>query len=99
MPLRLLTREEILESLNQLGGWKFDENCLVAEFDFKDFNEAWGFMCRCALLAEKHDHHPDWSNVYRKVVIKLSTHDAGGVTEKDIILAEQFSKVYGSFKF
>ena len=57
------------------------------EFRFKDFSQAWGFMTRVALLAEKHDHHPDWSNVWNKVQIELSTHDAGGLTEKDVALA------------
>jgi 4a-hydroxytetrahydrobiopterin dehydratase len=57
------------------------------DFRFKDFSQAWGFMTRVALLAEKHDHHPDWSNVWNRVQIELSTHDAGGLTEKDVALA------------
>jgi 4a-hydroxytetrahydrobiopterin dehydratase len=57
------------------------------EFRFKDFSQAWAFMTRVALLAEKHDHHPDWSNVWATVRIELSTHDAGGLTEKDVALA------------
>ena len=58
------------------------------EFKFKDFSQAWGFMSRVALLAEKADHHPDWSNVWNTVRIALSTHDAGGLTAKDIALAK-----------
>lgn len=55
---------------------------------FADFNHAWGFMCRVALAAEKADHHPEWSNVYNKVTIVLSTHDAGGLSDKDVALAK-----------
>jgi 4a-hydroxytetrahydrobiopterin dehydratase len=68
--------------------WKEEENKLKATFTFKDFNEAFAFMTRVAMLAEKMDHHPEWSNVYNTVEISLSTHDAGGiVTEKDRTLA------------
>ncbi len=56
-------------------------------FSFRDFSEAWGFMSRVALLAEQHNHHPDWSNVWNRVQITLSTHDAGGLTDKDVALA------------
>lgn len=58
------------------------------EFRFRDFNEAWGFMSRVALLAEKHDHHPEWFNVWASVRIELSTHDAGGLSDRDIRLAQ-----------
>ncbi len=57
------------------------------ELRFRDFSEAWGFMSRVALLAEQHNHHPDWSNVWNTVRVELSTHDAGGLTEKDVALA------------
>jgi len=60
----------------------------MRKFVFKDFNAAFGFMARVALMAEKMDHHPEWSNVYRTVDVTLSTHDAGGLTEKDIALAK-----------
>jgi 4a-hydroxytetrahydrobiopterin dehydratase len=67
---------------------------MVAERDaisrgwrFADFSEAWGFMARVALLAEKHDHHPEWFNVYNKVEITLTTHDAGGLSDRDVALA------------
>jgi 4a-hydroxytetrahydrobiopterin dehydratase len=69
--------------------WKEENNTLQKTFKFKDFKEAFGFMTRVALIAEKMDHHPNWSNVYNKVEIQLSTHDAGNkVTEKDRKLAE-----------
>lgn len=68
--------------------WEIKDNQLVKEFEFKNFSEAWGFMTKVALAAEKMDHHPEWTNVYNKVIIKLSTHSAGNtVTEKDHDLA------------
>jgi 4a-hydroxytetrahydrobiopterin dehydratase len=72
-----------------LAGWTDvpGRDAIRKNFAFADFNAAWGFMTRVALAAEKADHHPEWSNVYNKVEIVLSTHDAGGVSEKDIALA------------
>ena len=68
--------------------WETKSDQLVREFEFKDFSEAWAFMARVALAAEKMDHHPEWTNVYNKVSIKLSTHSAGNiVTQKDRDLA------------
>jgi 4a-hydroxytetrahydrobiopterin dehydratase len=66
-----------------------------AKFVFADFNEAFGFMARVALAAEKLDHHPEWSNVYKTVEVTLSTHDAGGLTERDVALAEAMDKFAG----
>lgn len=78
------------KSLAALVGWQHDENrdAIRKEFRFKDFNQAWAFMTRVALLAEKMDHHPEWFNVYNRVEIVLTTHDAGGVTERDIAMAQ-----------
>ncbi|HEY4201219.1 MAG TPA: 4a-hydroxytetrahydrobiopterin dehydratase [Devosiaceae bacterium] len=77
------------EALGELGGWTFDEKleAIGREFRFKTFSEAFGFMTRVALAAEKAGHHPDWSNTYNRVSIALSTHDAGGVSQRDIDLA------------
>jgi 4a-hydroxytetrahydrobiopterin dehydratase len=76
--------------------WIEQDNALQRTFTFKDFSEAFSFMCRVALIAEKMDHHPDWSNVYNKVHIKLNTHSAGGtVTAKDRMLAEAIDKLLG----
>ena len=69
--------------------WKEENNRLVRTFKFSDFKEAFGFMTRVAFIAEKMDHHPTWSNVYNSVTIELTTHDAGGVTELDIQLAQR----------
>jgi 4a-hydroxytetrahydrobiopterin dehydratase len=76
-------------ALAQLPGWSSVEgrDAIVKDFRFADFNAAFAFMTRVALHAEKHDHHPEWSNVYNRVLVTLSTHDAGGVTEKDVALA------------
>ena len=63
------------------------------DWTFRDFNEAWGFMSRVALLAEKHDHHPEWRNVWNKVEIMLSTHDAGGLSGRDVALAQAIDKL------
>ena len=73
----------------QLSGWSAAEgrDAIAKSFKFKDFNAAFGFMSRAALHAEKHDHHPEWFNVYNRVDVTLATHDAGGVTQKDIDLA------------
>jgi 4a-hydroxytetrahydrobiopterin dehydratase len=85
-----LTGKALDEALAKLEGWKQASGggAIHKSFKFADFNEAWGFMTRVALAAEKADHHPEWSNVYNKVEITLSTHDAGGVTAKDIKLAQ-----------
>ena len=68
--------------------WQEKNNKLYRKFQFKDFSEAFAFMTRVALEAEKMNHHPEWSNVYNNVTIKLSTHDAGGITDHDIALAK-----------
>ena len=76
-------------ALGDLAGWTVlpDRDAIHRSFKFKDFNAAFGFMSRVALLAEKADHHPEWSNVYNRVEITLSTHDAGGLSKRDVALA------------
>jgi 4a-hydroxytetrahydrobiopterin dehydratase len=76
-------------AIARLDGWRAVDgrDAITKEFRFKDFNAAFGFMSRVALHAEKHDHHPEWFNVYNRVQVTLATHDAGGVTEKDVALA------------
>ena len=77
-------------ALKQLPQWceVEDREAIARKFQFRDFNAAFGFMTRVALLAEKLDHHPEWFNVYNRIEVTLSTHDAGGVTEKDITMAK-----------
>ena len=81
-------------------GWKKEEkrDAMTRELVFKDFNRAFAFMTQVALAAEKRDHHPEWFNVYNKVRITLSTHDAGGITQKDIDLARFIDEAYLKFK-
>jgi 4a-hydroxytetrahydrobiopterin dehydratase len=92
-----LTRAARKNALAKLGGWSEvkDRDAIAKKFIFKDFNEAFGFMTRAALVAEKMDHHPEWFNVYKTVEVTLSTHDAGGVTELDLKLAEAMNRLAG----
>ena len=85
--VRLLSDEEVASRLSELPDWEIQDAKLHRTFVFADFVEAFGFMTRLALLAEKADHHPEWSNVYNRVVVELSTHDCGGISEKDFGLA------------
>ena len=84
-------------ALTRLKGWSNvkDRDAISKKFIFADFNQAFGFMMRAALIAEKMDHHPEWFNVYKNVEVTLSTHDAGGVTELDVKLAEAMDKLAG----
>lgn len=83
------------EALGRLEGWRDVEgrDAITKTYVFEDFNGAFGFMTRVALLAEKLDHHPEWSNVYKTVVVTLSTHDAGGVSELDVRLAQAMDRI------
>jgi 4a-hydroxytetrahydrobiopterin dehydratase len=85
-------------ALAKLNSWSdvSGRDAITRKFTFKNFNEAFGFMSRVALVAEKMDHHPEWSNVYKTVDVTLSTHDAGGITELDVKLAEAMDKIAGS---
>jgi 4a-hydroxytetrahydrobiopterin dehydratase len=82
-------------ALAKLDGWSEVQgrDAITRTFTFKDFSEAFGFMTRAALVAEKLDHHPEWFNVYDKVEVTLATHDAGGVTERDVALAEAMNRL------
>lgn len=84
-----LDAAEIAQLLAEHPQWSLSRNgkAITRTFQFKDFSEAWGFMSRVALLAEAQDHHPEWFNVYNKVEVTLTTHDADGVTQKDLELA------------
>ena len=84
-------------ALKGLPGWSevAGREAITRTFVFKDFNEAFGFMARAALVAEKRDHHPEWRNVYKTVEVVLATHDAGGVTALDIELATAMSAIAG----
>ncbi len=85
-------------ALGEVPGWRYDSaaGAITRSFGFQTFSEAFGFMARVALLAEKADHHPDWSNSYNSVTITLSTHSAGGLTERDVALAKKIDALLGS---
>jgi 4a-hydroxytetrahydrobiopterin dehydratase len=85
------------EALASLVGWDELEgrDAIRKSFEFADFNAAWGFMTRVALVAERMDHHPEWFNVYNRVDIVLSTHDAGGFSDKDVTLARAIDRIAG----
>ncbi|HEX5507769.1 MAG TPA: 4a-hydroxytetrahydrobiopterin dehydratase [Pseudolabrys sp.] len=82
-------------ALGKLSGWSevLGRDAIGKKFVFEDFNQAFGFMTRAALIAEKMDHHPEWFNVYKNVEVTLSTHDAGGLTDLDVQLAEAMDKL------
>ena len=82
-----LTDTEIDAALTKLPGWTRAGDAIGRSYKFADFTHAFAFMARVALLAEKADHHPEWSNVYNRVEVRLTTHDAGGITARDVALA------------
>ena len=86
-----MTEEQVRSALATLPGWELSAGKLHRTFKFADFNQAWGFMCRVALIAEKMDHHPEWFNVYNTLRVDLSTHDADGITELDVQLAAKIN--------
>jgi 4a-hydroxytetrahydrobiopterin dehydratase len=83
-----LSEEEIAAGLKNLPGWTYQDSKLHREYKFPDFAHAIGFLAGCAPLIEKMNHHPEWSNVYGRVVVDLTSHDSGGVTERDMELAK-----------
>ena len=95
--MTVLSESERVEALEALPGWRYDreKKAITKSFRFSDFGEAFGFMTRVALEAEKADHHPDWSNVWNKVDVALSTHSEGGVTARDLALAMQIEHIAG----
>lgn len=93
--MSLLNEAELSNALDELNDWRVDESrpALCKNFQFKNFNVAFRFMTGVALYAEKADHHPEWKNVWNKVDVTLTTHDAGGITKKDIQLAKFMDKL------
>lgn len=84
---------QIQAELQSLNDWKYNNNAIEKNFVFKNFKEALAMMVRIGFEAEKMDHHPDWTNVYNKLYIRLNTHDAGGITEKDFALAKKIDGI------
>ena len=92
-----LSAEAVATALSELEGWSVssDGKSIRRVFTFKNFSEAFGFMSRAALAAEKLDHHPDWSNVYKTVDVTLNTHDVNGITDLDFKLAKKMNAIAG----
>jgi 4a-hydroxytetrahydrobiopterin dehydratase len=92
-----LTDDERTAALAALPGWALVDGreAIARTFRFKDFSQAWGFMARAALAAEQLDHHPEWFNVWNRVEVVLATHDAGGLTELDVRLAQAMDRIAG----
>lgn len=92
-----LSAEQVRESLEKLSGWQLEQGKLHRKFQFKSFVDAFGFMSACALIAEKRNHHPEWSNVYSTVEVFLTTHEADGITERDVKLARSMNRLAQRF--
>ena len=90
----LLQDEELKELVVKIPGWEINNEQIQREFKFSNFIEAFSFMTKIALICEKYNHHPNWENVYSKVIIRLSTHDLGGITNLDQTLASEINKVF-----
>lgn len=90
-----LTRDQIQRRLQDLASWSLVQGKLYAEFTFPDFISAFGFMTRVAIVAQAENHHPEWSNTYNKVRIHLTTHEAGGISERDFSLARRIDQLVG----
>jgi 4a-hydroxytetrahydrobiopterin dehydratase len=95
MPVPQLTEDERERALSGLPEWSLrdDKLAIVRKFKFADFSQAFAFMTRVALIAEKRDHHPEWANVYNRVEVTLSTHDAGGLSQRDIDMAAAIDRL------
>lgn len=92
--MKILTGDIIDARLAELNGWELQQGTITRQFSFPDFVEAFRFMTGVALVAERMQHHPEWSNVYNKVTINLTTHDAGGLTELDFDLASAIDNLF-----
>ena len=90
----LLQDRELKELISKIPGWEVQSKYIKREFNFQNFIEAFSFMTKIALICEKYNHHPNWENVYSKVVIKLSTHDLGGISNLDEKLASEINVVF-----
>lgn len=93
--MTLLADKEIADWIEANSAWRLEDEKLMLSLKFENFSMAWGFMSRVALLAEQQDHHPEWVNVYNRVDIALVTHDAGGITTKDLDLATAIAGLLG----
>ena len=90
----LLQEGELKELVFKIPGWEIKSKQILREFNFPNFIGAFSFMTKVALICEKYNHHPNWENVYAKVIIKLNTHDLGGITNLDQTLASEINKIF-----
>ena len=95
MTIPKATEQEIQEALAELGSWTIESGKLHRQYRFHDFVQAFGFMTQAALLAERSAHHPEWFNIYNRVVVDLTTHEAQGLTQKDLDLARAMEEIAG----
>jgi 4a-hydroxytetrahydrobiopterin dehydratase len=93
MTVSKATESEIQKAIAELGSWTVESGKLHREYQFRDFVQAFGFMAQVALLAERAAHHPEWFNVYNKVIVDLTTHEAQGITQKDLDLAREMEQI------
>ncbi|MAZ73378.1 MAG: 4a-hydroxytetrahydrobiopterin dehydratase [Flavobacteriaceae bacterium] len=93
--MKKYTEKEVQEKLKDFEGWEYEDNAIHTAFEFENFKETFTIMTRIAFEAERLEHHPDWTNVYNKLHITLSTHDAGGVTDKDFEFAGVIDQLIG----
>lgn len=93
MSIREANEPEIQKTIDELGTWSVENGKLHREYKFPSFVQAFGFMTQVALLAERAAHHPEWFNVYNRVVVDLTTHEAGGITQKDLDLAREMEQI------
>lgn len=98
MSILLRNEEQLRKALDRVPDWKKEGEFIHRDFVFQNFCEAFSFMTAVALEAEKQGHHPDWQNVYNRLSVRLSTHDAGGLTQKDIDLAESIDRLFTSLE-
>lgn len=91
--MKKLTEDQINKKLETLKGWEYHENAIHTSFEFTDFKDTFSLMTRIAFEAEAQQHHPEWTNIYNSLSISLSTHDAGGVTQKDFNLAKAIEAI------
>ena len=93
MRVEKMTPQQIEAGLKEISGWALKDGKLHRELKFKNFGQAWGFMTQVAILAEQANHHPEWSNVYNRVTIDLTTHEAGGISQRDFDLAKKINEI------
>lgn len=95
MSIKKAKEKEIKKFLNEYSDWELADGKLHREYEFADFLAAFSFMTTAALAADRADHHPEWCNVYNRVVVDLTTHEAGGITERDFDLAREMDRIAG----